>query len=85
MEIVELIYGDMVTVIALVLGMTIHSNSQVLVLVDAVAVVFQFWRFLEIYDSIAIMLLSTQYKHHMTLFGFVGKLFIIVHLTVNLT
>ena len=82
MEIIELVYGDVVAMIVLIVDLSFHSSSPLQVLLDGVAIVLQFWRFMEIYNSIVILLIATQYKHHLTLFGFVSKLFVIVHFTV---
>ena len=55
---------------------------QLLVLLDMLLIILQLTRMIEIYGSVSIMLIATQYKHHMNLTEFVGKLFVIVHFTV---
>ena len=52
------------------------------IILDYIVVAIQTKRFLEIYNALAIMLISLKYKNTVNLFGFLGKLFVILHFCV---
>jgi hypothetical protein len=52
-------------------------------ILDFVVVFIQSMRFLEIYNTLSIMLISLKYKNYVNLFSFLSKLLIVLHVSVR--
>jgi sensor histidine kinase YesM len=82
MEMVNLVRGELITISIFALDMALPESGNYEILLDMIAIYFQFFRFLEIYSSITILLITYKYKNYVNLFNFISKIFVMLHFFV---
>lgn len=82
MEMVNLVRGELITISIFALDLALPESGNYEIILDMMAIYFQFFRFLEIYSSVTILLITYKYKNYVNLFNFISKIFVMLHFFV---